>query len=274
MGKNVQASGKAERGGLFTGIVRLVTTLCLAAGLVGAGLFVCCLPQTTAALSTGYSQWQGSPLSQEDMVKAALATQDYTVGSHSRASLQQALYEIAAEVVAGGGITDAALSRLLDAGAVSTDEVVKGLMASSDTVALPDSALSHLDDVYQVVSTTRIALAVVMAAALLGCVLIGLLGGRRKLGKTLMCSAAAVLVLFILLALWVVLDFNGFFAFFHSLFFANGTWTFPANSLLIRMYPEGFWIGMGVVWLVSSCLASLLCLIIGWLIKGRRKYRL
>jgi gltX_bact: glutamyl-tRNA synthetase len=43
----------------------------------------------------------------------------------------------------------------------------------------------------------------------------------------------------------VVADFNGFFAAFHSLFFASGTWTFSYDSLLITMYPPEFLDGDG-----------------------------
>ena len=73
--------------------------------------------------------------------------------------------------------------------------------------------------------------------------------GRRALGGVAQAAGIAVVAVFALLAAWVVVDFNGFFAAFHSLFFANGTWTFSYDSLLITMYPPEFWIGMGAVWL-------------------------
>ena len=69
--------------------------------------------------------------------------------------------------------------------------------------------------------------------------------GRRALGGVAQAAGIAVVAVFALLAAWVVVDFNGFFAAFHSLFFGN--WRGPVlhDSLLITMYPPEFWIGMG-----------------------------
>ncbi len=43
-------------------------------------------------------------------------------------------------------------------------------------------------------------------------------------------------------------DFDTFFSAFHGLFFSAGTWTFPYDSLLIRTFPEPFWVTAGAVW--------------------------
>lgn len=70
---------------------------------------------------------------------------------------------------------------------------------------------------------------------------------RRKAParRVLAGAGVSVLAVFALLAAWVAIDFDGFFAQFHSLFFAAGTWTFSWDSLLICMYPPEFWVGMG-----------------------------
>ena len=41
---------------------------------------------------------------------------------------------------------------------------------------------------------------------------------------------------------------TAFFSAFHGLFFAEGTWTFPSDSVLIRLFPESFWTMAGVTW--------------------------
>ncbi len=43
-------------------------------------------------------------------------------------------------------------------------------------------------------------------------------------------------------------DFDTFFSAFHGLFFSAGTWTFSYDSLLIRTFPEPFWVTAGAVW--------------------------
>ena len=44
------------------------------------------------------------------------------------------------------------------------------------------------------------------------------------------------------------MNFERFFAWFHGLFFSAGTWEFPADSLLIEVFPEGFWVAAGSTW--------------------------
>ena len=72
-----------------------------------------------------------------------------------------------------------------------------------------------------------------------------------------------LLVAFIALGAWAVIDFNGLFATFHSVFFSQGNWTFPYDSLLICALPTAFWMGMGVVWLATSAVISILSILIG-----------
>ncbi len=56
-------------------------------------------------------------------------------------------------------------------------------------------------------------------------------------------SDGGLLTLLVLLALgvWMVVGFDAFFAAFHALFFAAGTWIFPATDTLIRLFPLPFW---------------------------------
>ncbi|MFR7649951.1 MAG: DUF1461 domain-containing protein [Eggerthella lenta] len=61
-----------------------------------------------------------------------------------------------------------------------------------------------------------------------------------------------------------LVDFNGLFAAFHSLFFVEGTWTFNYDSLLISMYPIDFWMN-GAVWVGSAIGVRLLCFAAGCL---------
>jgi len=42
-------------------------------------------------------------------------------------------------------------------------------------------------------------------------------------------------------------QWNLFFTAFHQLFFAAGTWTFPYSDTLIRLFPERFWMDVGMV---------------------------
>ena len=97
--------------------------------------------------------------------------------------------------------------------------------------------------------------------------IIALVLGFRKqfaaLAFMLRMGPALLLAVLVVLGLWGVIDFNGLFAAFHGVFFPQGNWTFSIDSLLICMYPLGFWMGMGAVWLVTTLLACIICLTAG-----------
>ena len=95
-------------------------------------------------------------------------------------------------------------------------------------------------------------------------------GRRRAAGGALTVAPAVLVVALAAAGLWAALDFNGLFAAFHGVFFPQGNWTFGIDSLLICMYPLGFWMGMGAVWLVTTLVACIICLAAGRrLRKGR-----
>lgn len=60
----------------------------------------------------------------------------------------------------------------------------------------------------------------------------------RNLSKILLYAGMIAVAIPIVFA---VIPFDAFFTLFHSIFFAPGTWTFPANSALIQIYPFSFW---------------------------------
>ena len=228
---------------LMNKLAAVVAAASLAITLVAAGFAACAaFPQTTEMLAEAFSGNgnPGTPFSHDELVQAAVATRDYTVGSNDREAVFSMLHAI--NESAGTPYADAA-----------PDE----LAAAPEEYTLPADALSHLDDVYHVV-------------AVAACAHMAVRVGRRALGGVLMAAGIAVIAVFALLAAWVVADFNGFFAAFHSLFFANGTWTFSYDSLLITMYPPEFWIGMGAVWLAATGLLSIASVVVGALLRRKR----
>lgn len=225
--------------GLFWTLLSVVTSLFIVISLIGCGIFICCTNMSSEILSKNFSQWEGSGFTQEQIVEAALATKDYTVVDNNEEKLMDELRRIT-------GLEDP--SRLLDG-----------------------EVLSHLDDVYYVVDGGRGVIIGLMIASFVLCVFLALSGKKQLLGATLRRAGGSVFGIFVALALWCLIDFNGFFTLLHSLFFADGTWLFDAKSLLIRMYPTQFWIGMGVVWLCTSLICSVLCFILGTLLKRKKR---
>lgn len=108
------------------------------------------------------------------------------------------------------------------------------------------ASVSHLDDVRDVLGLARVVTFV--AAGLLAVWVVSSVR-RKSLGRLAagLRLGAAIPVLVIALATVVALvDFSAFFEAFHALFFSAGTWTFSYDSLLIRLFPQGFWIAIGV----------------------------
>ncbi|TFI31866.1 DUF1461 domain-containing protein, partial [Micrococcus endophyticus] len=93
-------------------------------------------------------------------------------------------------------------------------------------------------------------------------------GGVRR---ALFAGALWLPLALIALAVLAVLGWETFFAGFHSLFFADGTWTFSARDALIRLYPEQFWVDAALVVGAIALIASLVTLVFTWPTRRRRE---
>jgi integral membrane protein (TIGR01906 family) len=159
-------------------------------------------------------------------------------------------------------------------------EEVRAFVAGSPDVTLPatlndgrpafdESAVSHLDDVRVVLGGARVVtLAAVLAAAVW---VVWTLRARRarELAFSLTFGAWAVAALAVLAALVALADFDRFFAGFHAIFFEAGTWQFPSDALLIRLFPERFWAASGAVWGALALTGAVLLGILGRLVRVR-----
>ena len=268
------AEARAAGGGALTAAVAVVAGIALAVTLVAAGFFACAVPDAaTVALAGAFSDDADSPFTKGELVDAAVAAKHYTIDDNDAydVTMQVALInaQAASDGRAGKGAPDlgSVVAQGPDGGLAIDptryDDVKDALAGASERYTLTPDALSHLDDVYRVVQAARPWLFAALIAACVGCTAVAFRGGRRALGRVLVAAGGAVLAAFAVMAAWVAVDFDGFFAAFHSLFFAAGTWTFSWDSLLICMYPPRFWIGMGAVWLAATVAGCLVCLIIG-----------
>ncbi|MDZ4168450.1 MAG: DUF1461 domain-containing protein [Coriobacteriia bacterium] len=130
--------------------------------------------------------------------------------------------------------------------------VVQGTGALPERVAgregFDEAAVAHLVDVRRVLDGARVA------TGLLGLVLVAWFAvawrARRydEVAAALGLGVLTTLLVPMLAVLVGVVDFDGFFTAFHGVFFASGTWTFPADSLLILTFPEPFWVLSGLAW--------------------------
>lgn len=232
---------------LLNKLVAFGSTILLAITLVAAGFAAVAVPDwATIALSRAYSgcDQPHTPFSQEELTAMAIAGKHYTFDTNDAAELNQA-------------IADANASAEADGRASKTGRV-------SETRSLPADALSHLDDVYRVVSIAKPLLAAIAVLCIAGLAHVAVRIGRKALGRVVLCAGAGVIVVFAVLGAWAAIDFDGLFSVFHSLFFQAGTWTFAYDSLLITLYPTAFWMGMALIWLAVTFGLSILAVLIGF----------
>jgi hypothetical protein len=128
-----------------------------------------------------------------------------------------------------------------------------------------EAIYNHLVDVHEVYHATELVFLFFIA------LLITLLITHRRSGEYVRRGVRRNLGWAILLIMFVaiagVVAFEPIFTFVHGLLFKPGTWLFPESSLLIRTFPERFWLiwGVGILVVAIGILecVRLLCLVHG-----------
>lgn len=250
-------------------VIAVITALALAVSFVAAGLAVCITPSVTHALSSVFARDDISPFTRTELVKVADATRDFSFGSHDLGKLYLTIYEVDGEYAERLAATSATVPQGFpklssQVNTTNANQLAAVFKDASVMYCYDEKTISHLDDCYRLFTNAKPGLIIVAGLAFIGMVVMGVRGGRKKLGHVLMASGIIVVVAFIALGVWAILDFNGFFEAFHKAFFAQqGNWSFPYDSLLICSLPEPFWMGMGVLWLVVTVLLSVLFFVVG-----------
>ena len=249
-------------------IAYAVTAVALAVALVALGFAACILPPVTHGLSSMFAKDDISPFSRAQLVQVADATRDYSFGAHDETALYRAIYEV-----------DAAFQKsLLDAGGTvptdfpkidrvnSTSSLTQLKSASegaSELYCYAPATVAHLDDCYKLAASAFPWIIVAAAVAFVGLAFAGVTGRKRRVGSIVFSAGIIVVVAFAALGIWAAVNFDSFFRTFHQLFFSQGNWEFPYDSLLICSLPTEFWMGMGVVWLLVTLFAAVFAIVFG-----------
>ncbi|WP_181255871.1 TIGR01906 family membrane protein [Nesterenkonia sandarakina] len=135
-----------------------------------------------------------------------------------------------------------------------------------------DGEVSHMVDVKFVVLWAMLIGLILLVITL---ILALLLRAWRPGGvaRGLFAGAWVTLGIIIAVAVLAIIDWQLFFAEFHRIFFADGTWTFPTDSTLIQLYPEQFWIDAGIAVVALAVLFAVILLIATWPTRRRRARR-
>jgi len=277
---------------VFGAIIATIGTVALAFVLFASGLFACTLPITTEIISQGTSDFEHSPYALDDLNALAVASRDYTVDQRAAGSEAEAQAKL--NTVLMNAATHSATrylnvkkddanelnhekqdkwealfaklkeTRPNDAfGKEDVNAVAEKMAGFSDSFALDADAFKHLDDCNTLINRVKpiIGIAGIIALA---CVLLLLVTRRwRSLSRMLTIAPLILILSFAFMGTWAFIDFQSFFVAFHGIFFPQGNWMFSSESLLICMYPTGFWMGMGGLWLATTAIASIIVLAFG-----------
>jgi integral membrane protein (TIGR01906 family) len=138
---------------------------------------------------------------------------------------------------------------------------------SDERIAFTPDVMSHMKDVRYVLQGVEIATLVLTVLMLIAAVVSMRKAGRAILGAAFFGGGIVAVVLVLLLIIFGLVSFDTLFTGMHNLFFAEGTWTFAEDSLLICAYPLGFWMGMAVVWALALVVSSAIIAFLGILLR-------
>lgn len=190
--------------------------LCLAFVVIVLALQPVLTPQAVKALVSRYSSSMGAGLSQERLLLAAEEVRAFTI--------------------------DGSIDTL--------PETVDGRPGF-------DSAMvSHLRDVRELIAGVRFAAGVVAVLVAIWLAVQGLRARPDLVAFAFTTSAIVCVAVIALAAAGALTDFDTFFRAFHGVFFPGGNWSFPADALLIEIFPEMFWAAAGAVWAGLAIIGS------------------
>ncbi|MDR3037322.1 MAG: DUF1461 domain-containing protein [Coriobacteriales bacterium] len=197
--------------------------------LIGGSFKLILLPPVTSAIASNTVNDQLSPLGHDELVAVAEVGRAYVAG---------------------------------DRGAVLPE-------GDDEQIAFPADVVSHMEDVRLVIQAAHV-LTLVLVVLLVGVMVVaGRRAGRNTVASGLFVGGITAVALALLLVVVGVLNFDALFTSMHKLFFADGTWTFAEDSLLICTYPLSFWTGMAIVWALALAFLSAVSATVGFLLRSR-----
>ena len=138
-----------------------------------------------------------------------------------------------------------------------------------------DNEISHMEDVRDLLKNIFILFSVsiiLFIALLLLIMLLDRKQGLKKIGLIFLWSSSFILFIFLVLLI-LSTNFYSLFDNFHVIFFPQGNYMFPEGSLLITMFPFGFFFQFFIRLAISSSALAAFMFILGiiFTVTGYRK---
>jgi uncharacterized membrane protein len=168
---------------------------------------------------------------------------------------------------------------------VEVDGIRHFLDSNEDVAALDfldESERAHMVDVRHVLNGCKAAF-VILILLLLSQLLRLFLGANEGVPKrtttgtekkndvirtSCFLGGAGALAIVALLAFLSLFDFSAFWTAFHHVLFPQGNWQFPAESALIRLFPQAFFEKFAIDVLLATASYGVVAIALGWALKN------
>jgi len=146
-------------------------------------------------------------------------------------------------------------------------DYLSGKSSSLDIKELNVGELSHMSDVKTFIGKLSTTYLVLLAIYTVLAVLLLFFSKNilESLIKFFYLGGIVANVAFLALILFVLTSFDSAFVRFHEIFFSQGNWAFPADSNLIKIFPESLFVAGFEQIILSSFLVSAIILLVGLL---------
>lgn len=125
--------------------------------------------------------------------------------------------------------------------------------------------ISHLDDVKKVISLAHywFYFSLVVVAGMI----LYYLKDKFKLKKLFLWGGITTTAVMGVILLLGIISFNSSFTVFHQIFFPQGNWQFPVDSLLIQTFPLGFFIEISLFIFILTLIEGIVFILLGIYLK-------
>jgi integral membrane protein (TIGR01906 family) len=124
---------------------------------------------------------------------------------------------------------------------------------------------NHLNDVKILINQSK-NLLLILSITLITLLAI-ILFNNQNINKVIISTGITGLILPIPFLLF---SFTNIFTKFHLIFFPQGNWQFPFNSLLIQLFPKQFFLDAIILIILKSSIFSILMIIMGFYLVNKR----
>ena len=126
--------------------------------------------------------------------------------------------------------------------------------------------ISHLEDVKKVISF--IDYLFYLSLIIITLITTHYKRNKKQLQKLIKYGGITTLVSIGLILLFSLFAFNSTFTIFHKIFFPQGNWLFPTNSLIIQTFPIDFFIGISVKMFILTIILGSIFISLSYYLKN------